>query len=316
MSELRQTHDWNYVNWENFATKTNGTKYNWESKSKKLTQRLVDDITLRKPMLLPSKQVISDQEETYESLQQCSQLIMQPARGGYCVTMPLLTFCGLVSVAATAVDSVATTPKACDRFEKLRLLLDTSLNDWKGFKTFASTYVSLLNDFQAHNRNNPFGFYGFPLEQRCGKGYGGGGAVRMVFDGNQHKNAPDAPFDAFYLGDHEGPPCSPGASHVLVVEQYKPYADMGLTYEQCRDEHQKNKEAWDEAKNIEGKVDYRLVTIVITNCHVSGVPEDSDKDADLLVVASTKFTELYGVLTPLLTTDRLQNLDVDDSPQG
>lgn len=78
---------------------------------------------------------------------------------------------------------------------------------------------------------------------------------------------------------------------MLGIEQYKPYADMGLTYEQCRHEHQKNKEVWDEAKNIEGKEDYRLVTIVITNCHVSGVPEDSDEDVDLLGRSSPSFME-------------------------
>ncbi|KAI4257094.1 MAG: hypothetical protein L6R42_005868 [Xanthoria sp. 1 TBL-2021] len=116
---------------------------------------------------------------------------------------------------------------------------------------------------------------------------------------NRYNNAPDAPSDApsdaFHVGELEELEEGPGASHVLGIAQYKPYADMGLTYEQCRHKHQKNKEVWDEAKDIEGKEDYRLVTIVITNCHVSGVPEDSDEDVDLLVVDSTKFTKLYGV---------------------
>ena len=63
-------------------------------------------------------------------------------------------------------------------------------------------------------------------------------------------------------------------------------------------------------QGIQNKEDYRLLTIVIANCRVSP-PEDHKKYETLLVIDVTMFTDLYGILEPLLKPQITNRLTIN-----
>lgn len=93
---------WDQVDWESIRIEqARQVRYKWASPSIKLARCLVGVIILRLVLTDLSLQVFpgSDEEDTYGSLQQYGQILLTEQGGEHYVTMPLMTFRGLVDVA-------------------------------------------------------------------------------------------------------------------------------------------------------------------------------------------------------------------------
>ncbi|KAM0795851.1 hypothetical protein BDR22DRAFT_825735 [Usnea florida] len=92
-------------------------------------------------------------------------------------------------------------------------------------------------------------------------------------------------------------------SKLCIAEQYKDQQSI-MTSEKCIDEHEKNKDNWENAGKIESKDDYRLITVIISTGKVAPHKEDQyisqDNLKDLLVVDVTMLEVFYGILERLL----------------
>ena len=92
-------------------------------------------------------------------------------------------------------------------------------------------------------------------------------------------------------------------SKLCIAEQYKDQQSI-MTSEKCIDEHEKNKDNWENAGKIESKDDYRLITVIISTGKVAPHEEDQyisqDNLKDLLVVDVTMFEVFCGILERLL----------------
>ena len=144
--------------------------------------------------------------------------------------------------------------------------------------------------------------------------------------GNCYLNAPGASFaDGFYVcmagqtdsdttedeemtdfaSENEDAAAEDGSKvKLFIAEQYK-CRDTDVSFETGIKEHKKNMKGW-RNKNISGKDGYRVITIVITTSKISPPhPNDLRKKRDLLVIDVTMFKDYYGILTPLIRTDRI-----------
>ena len=336
---------WEGVDWRSIRMSLTGglnlSRYMWRSRSHNVAQTLVDDIILRRVLESPSLQVVpsSDDKDTYESLQQTGQILLEEQDLGFCVTMPLMTFRGLVAAAVNNNDPSAR------RYSKVQRLLVADVNGWQSLEEFGYCHSAMLNEFFAHHSDYS---EHFTLAQRYAPGLGGGGQVsvklinrtpdhvawgvrfpeqggetkpithtaelRHFADGNCYLNGVQAPcWDAWYVCDQVGHRMTHAASQVLVAEQYKRYNPLlssKLSFNDCRKEHLKNLKAWNNA-NIEGKQDYRVVTVVIACSHITPPKDGIDQDKDLLVVDNKGLADLYGILRPLLKVARYGHYDIN-----
>ncbi|KAL9032182.1 MAG: hypothetical protein Q9180_006645, partial [Flavoplaca navasiana] len=167
---------WEGVDWGSIRMSLTGglnlSRYMWRGRSLNLAQSLVDAIILRRVLESPSLQVVpgSDDRDTYESLQQTGQLLLQEQDLGFCVTMPWMTFRGLVAAAVNNKDPSAR------RFAKVRRLLDTNVNGWQSLEEFGYCHSAMVNEFFAIH---PAYSEHFLLSQRYAPGLGGGGQVSV-----------------------------------------------------------------------------------------------------------------------------------------
>ncbi len=92
---------------------------------------------------------------------------------------------------------------------------------------------------------------------------------------------------------------------LFIAEQYKSI-DTSVSFETGIKEHEKNINGWEDAEEIPSKDDHRLITILITTCQVPPPHEkDARKKKELLVIDVTMFKDLFGILAPLVKTDRI-----------
>ena len=93
---------------------------------------------------------------------------------------------------------------------------------------------------------------------------------------------------------------------IFIAEQYN-CTGTNLKAEKAGiDEHKKNLDGWKAAVGIPNKEDYRVITVVITTCQVPPpLPKDAKKYKNILVIDVTMFKDLYGILAPLVPTERI-----------
>ena len=152
-----------------------------------------------------------------------------------------------------------------------------------------------------------------------------GGYSRDFEDGNCYLNAPGAPFaDGFYVcmagqtdsntsedeemnvftSKNEYAAAEDGRKVKLFInEQYKCVKDKE-NFQIGISEHNKIMTEWKSA-NISSKDEHRVITIIITICKIPPPYRlELMTKRDLLVIDVTMFKDLYGILAPLVKTDR------------
>ncbi len=194
-------------------------------KTSEFARPLVDAIMLRQPVG-SHWSVLPEYPDTYESLQQNSQIVLQPHPLDaylFIPTMPLIASRFLV---ATAREAVAARDDDSDRFRHLYTFMDSSPATWQNFENFAIKHTDLINEFFANADLDPL-----LLSQRYATSYGDAKDINITFltkspkaivcdkqfpktssivsreglkcdfaDGNCYLNAPGARFgDGFYV---------------------------------------------------------------------------------------------------------------------
>ena len=316
-----------------------------------LARPLIDVIILRKPVQ-SNWSVLPGHPDTYESLQQNSQIVLQAHPLDANLFIPTMPFIAFQSLVQTAREKVTTRNDDSDRFKHLYTFMNSSPTTWQSFEKFAIKYTTLMNEFFANADEDPL-----PLYRRYATGYGDANGINITFltkspktmrchrrfpktssivntngskcdfaDGNCYLNAPGARFgDGFYVcgeaiddmftdvtnsededmdnDDDFERSTTRRPSKLCIVEQYKDQQSL-MTFAKCIDEHEKNKDSWENAEKIESKEDYRLITVIISTGKVAPPEEDQyisqDNLQDLLVVDVTMFDIFYGIFNPLL----------------
>lgn len=180
---------------------------------------------LRKPVQ-SNWSLLPGYPDTYESLQQNSQIVLQEHpldANRFIATLPLIAFRSLV---ATAKEAVATIDDNSDRFKYLYKFMGYHPSAWQNFRAFAINHTALMNKFFANAD-----LYILPLSRRYVTEYDDAKDINLTFftkspkpirctkqfpktssvvsrdgskcdfaDGNFYLNAPSAQFgDGFYV---------------------------------------------------------------------------------------------------------------------
>ena len=294
-------------------------------------KRLVDVIVLRQEVQaswsLPSL-------ITYESLQQHSTISLQPAPGVstmYYATTPLLAFESMINT--------VTQRDGCEVvYKDLSKLLSMRPTNWSDFEKFLCFHTAIRNCLFATRSSDALrlsqlyadGYGGagdtainFVTKDsrviRCSRQFPKTSSIKDhkarefdFADGNCYLNSPDAPFgDFFWVCEediqNDGPDADTiddegamGTRKLMMSMSCKRYK-KNLTFESCIEEHEKNLQSWNEAKDIRDREHYRVITIVITTGQVKP-PNNHREHEDLLVIDTNMLTHVYGILTPLLIT--------------
>lgn len=167
------------ISWSNVVAKVKNchvAKCLYWNRTPELARPLVDAIMLRE-RVQSAWPVFHGRPDTYQSLQQNAQIVLQVDPSDEHIFIPTMPFLAFRVLVENARRQEGAEDKDHNRFNHLYLLMEDSPDQWQSFQRFAIKHTAVMNEFFANAQRPEASF----LSRRYASGYGDAKDIKINF---------------------------------------------------------------------------------------------------------------------------------------